>query len=411
MGQGHDHGLDTIRHERPLWWALALTGGFLLVELFGAWLSNSLALLSDAAHMATDTLALAVALAAVRLARLPADARRTYGYGRLEALGALFNGGLLLLVAGWILVEAVQRFRQPPEVATTTMLAVAVIGLGVNLAAMRLLKAGAGESLNLRGAYLEVWADMLGSVAVIIGAGLIWATGWRWIDAAVAVGIGLWVLPRTLLLTRDAVHLLLEGVPRHLDADAVLAALRADGGALPGLTAKGFGEAEPVADNGTPEGRAANRRIAFVLIGEAPDPAAAPAAAPDVVCLRRIEAVLADGGIEFAPGSAEIAPESAVVIDGIADALGGCPEVAMEVGGHTDSEGSESGNERLSQQRADAVLAALRARGLALPMVTAHGYGESEPVADNATPEGRAANRRIAFDLMTAEGGEGDGPE
>jgi cobalt-zinc-cadmium efflux system protein len=167
---------------------------------------------------------------AVRLARKPADSRRTYGYGRLEALGALFNGGLLLLVAGWILVEAVHRFRQPPEVQTTMMLAVAVIGLAVNLVAMRLLKAGSGQSLNLRGAYLEVWADMLGSVAVIAGAGLIWATGWRWIDAAIAVAIGLWVLPRTLMLTRDAVHLLLEGVPRDLDLAAVRAAMQAEPG-------------------------------------------------------------------------------------------------------------------------------------------------------------------------------------
>lgn len=230
MGQGHDHGPGDIRHEKPLWWALGLTGGFLLVELVGAWLSNSLALLSDAAHMATDTLALGVALMAVRLARKPADARRTYGYGRLEALGALFNGGLLMLVAGWILYEAAHRFRQPPEVHTSMMLAVAVVGLAVNLVAMRLLKAGSGESLNLRGAYLEVWADMLGSVAVIIGAALIWATGWRWIDAAVAVAIGLWVLPRTLMLTRDAVHLLLEGVPRGLDVAAVRAAMQAEPG-------------------------------------------------------------------------------------------------------------------------------------------------------------------------------------
>jgi OOP family OmpA-OmpF porin len=194
-------------------------------------------------------------------------------------------------------------------------------------------------------------------------------------------------------------------------ADAVLAALRAGGAPLPGLTAKGYGEGEPVADNGTAEGRAANRRIAFVLVDETADAAVVPAAAPGVVCVRRIEAVLAEGRIEFAPGSAEIAPESAAVIDGIAEALGGCPEVAMEIGGHTDSEGSEAGNERLSQQRADAVLAALRGKGLALPLVTAQGYGESEPVADNATPDGRAANRRIAFDLVTAEVGGGDGSE
>ena len=140
MGHGHDHGSASVRHERPLWWALGLTGLFLVVELFGAWLANSLALLSDAAHMATDTLALGVALVAVRLGRRPPDARRTYGYGRLEALGALFNGFLLVLVAGWILWESVHRFLDPPAVATRTMLLVAALGLVVNLTAMRLLK-------------------------------------------------------------------------------------------------------------------------------------------------------------------------------------------------------------------------------------------------------------------------------
>ena len=129
MGQGHDHGLDNLRHEKPLRWALALTLFFLGVEVVGAWLSNSLALLSDAAHMGSDTLALAIALAAVRLARRPPDARRTYGYARMEALGALANGALLFLLAGWILWEAVGRFLTPHPVATGTMLLVATLGL------------------------------------------------------------------------------------------------------------------------------------------------------------------------------------------------------------------------------------------------------------------------------------------
>jgi len=113
VGLGHDHGAGAVRHEKPLAWALVLTGGFLVVELVAAWLTNSLALLSDAAHMATDTLALVVALVAVRLSRRPPDARRTFGYVRLEALGALFNGGLLFLVAGFILWEAWARMRAP----------------------------------------------------------------------------------------------------------------------------------------------------------------------------------------------------------------------------------------------------------------------------------------------------------
>ena len=230
MSHGHDHGLASIRHERPLWWALGLTGGFLLVELAGAYFANSLALLSDAAHMATDTLALGVALLAVRLARRPPDAQRTYGYARVEALGALFNGLLLVAVAGWILWEAVGRFLAPPPVATATMLLVAALGLLVNLIAMRLLKAGSGENLNLRGAYLEVWADMLGSLAVLIGAGAIALTGWRWLDPAIAVLIGLWVLPRTWVLARDALHLLLDGVPRGMALADIRTAIHAQPG-------------------------------------------------------------------------------------------------------------------------------------------------------------------------------------
>jgi len=225
MGHDHDHLPSEIRHEKPLWWALALTAGFLLAEVIGAFLTNSLALLSDAAHMATDTLALMIALVAVRLSRRPPDARRTYGYARLEALGAMFNGGMLFVVAAYILWEAIARFRQPQEIASTGMLVIASIGLLVNLIAMRLLKAGSGESLNVKGAYLEVWADMLGSVAVIIGALLIRWTGWKVIDPILAVLIGLWVLPRTWTLMREAINVLLEGVPKGIVLDDVRATL------------------------------------------------------------------------------------------------------------------------------------------------------------------------------------------
>jgi len=223
MGHDHDHLPAEIRHEKPLWWALGLTAAFLLAEIIGAFATNSLALLSDAAHMATDTLALMIALVAVRLSRRPPDARRTYGYARLEALGAMFNGGMLFVVAGYILWEAIARFRQPQDIASTGMLVIAAIGLLVNLIAMRLLKAGSGESLNVKGAYLEVWADMLGSVAVIIGALLIRWTGWKVIDPILAVLIGLWVLPRTWTLMREAINVLLEGVPKGI----VLADVRA----------------------------------------------------------------------------------------------------------------------------------------------------------------------------------------
>lgn len=223
MGGGHDHGGGEIKHERPLWWAFGLTLTFLVAEVIGAYVTNSLALLSDAAHMGTDVIALAISLIAVRLSRRPPDAKRTYGYARMEAIGAMVNGGMLFLVAGYILWEAVGRFRQPPEVASTGMLVVASLGLVVNLISMRLLKAGSGQSLNVKGAYLEVWSDMLGSVGVILGAILIMFTGWTLADPIIAVLIGLWVLPRTWTLLREAGGVLMQGVPAGMD----LAALRA----------------------------------------------------------------------------------------------------------------------------------------------------------------------------------------
>ncbi|MGH8030742.1 MAG: cation diffusion facilitator family transporter [Arenimonas sp.] len=227
MGQGHDHRLGNIHHEKPLRWALLLTGGFLVAELVGAWLTNSLALLSDAAHMATDTLALVIALVAVRLGRRPADAKRTFGYVRLEAFGALANGVLLFVVAGFILWESIGRVRAPPPVETGGMLVIAAIGLVVNLVAMRLLKAGSGESLNMKAAYLEVWSDMLGSAAVLVGAVVIRFTGWAVIDPVLAVVLGLWVLPRTWTLVNEAVHVLMEGVPKGIDLASVRGAIEA----------------------------------------------------------------------------------------------------------------------------------------------------------------------------------------
>jgi OOP family OmpA-OmpF porin len=212
-------------------------------------------------------------------------------------------------------------------------------------------------------------------------------------------------------------------------ARAVLGALRSDDLPLLAMTAKGYGESEPVADNDTEEGRARNRRIAFTLPAlagaaaeaEAADPgdgeslvAQGQSGDPTEVCLERLDALLSENTIEFAPGSAEIAAESASVVNAIAGVLRGCPEAALEVGGHTDSTGSDSGNLELSQSRAEAVLAAVRRKDMPLPDFTAKGYGEADPIADNATAEGRAQNRRIAFTAIGAGGGEedeGDGSE
>lgn len=230
MGAGHDHGTAEIKHEKPLWWAFGLTAGFLVAEVIGALLTNSLALLSDAAHMGTDVIALAISLFAVRMSRKPADAKRTYGYARMEAIGAAVNGGMLFVVAGFILWKAVGRFGEPPEVASTGMLVIASLGLVVNLISMRLLTAGSGTSLNVKGAYLEVWSDMLGSVGVIIAALVIKFTGWSVVDPIVAVLIGLWVLPRTWTLLRAAGQVLMQGVPAGLDLDKVREMMQAHPG-------------------------------------------------------------------------------------------------------------------------------------------------------------------------------------
>lgn len=213
--QGHDHARGS--NEKSLRIALALTSAFLITEVVGGMLTKSLALLSDAAHMMTDVAALVIALVAIRISRRPADHKRTFGYHRFEILAAAVNAAALFIVGFYILYEAVQRFRQPPSIETGWMLGIAIAGLVVNLLSMRVLAAGSGESLNMKGAYLEVWSDMLGSIAVIAGALLIRFTGWWWIDPVLAVGIGLWVLPRTWGLLSESVNVLLEGVPEGLE--------------------------------------------------------------------------------------------------------------------------------------------------------------------------------------------------
>lgn len=227
-GHAHDHTAGAS--ARMLGWALALTATFLIVEVAGAFWFNSLALLSDAGHMLTDVAALAIALLAIKIGQRPADDRRTFGYRRMEVLAAAFNALMLFAVAIYVMVEAVQRVREPQQVATTGMLVIATAGLIVNLIAMRLLSAGKDASLNVKGAYLEVWADMLGSLGVIAGAIAIKLTGWLWIDILVAVGIGLWVLPRTWTLLRATTQLLMQGVPAGIDLAHVRAVIEATPG-------------------------------------------------------------------------------------------------------------------------------------------------------------------------------------
>lgn len=222
-GHAHDHTAGA--NSKMLTLALILTTTFLIAEVVGSFMFNSLALLSDAAHMMTDVAALAIALLAIRIGGRAADDRRTFGYKRFEILAAAFNALLLFAVAIYVLVEAIKRFQKPEAVQSTGMLVVAIFGLIVNLVSMRLLMAGKDKSLNVKGAYLEVWADMLGSIGVIAGALAIRFTGWLWVDPVVAVGIGLWVLPRTWILLRDTANVLLEGVPAGISLPDVRSAL------------------------------------------------------------------------------------------------------------------------------------------------------------------------------------------
>ena len=224
-GHGHDHTRGAS--EGRMWIVFGLTLAFLLVEIAGGIAFNSLALLADAAHMFTDVMALAIAIAAIRLSRMRADRKRTFGYHRFEILAAALNASLLFLVAIYILYEAVLRWLQPEPVESLGVLVVATAGLAVNLVCMRLLAGDADKSLNVKGAYLEVWADALGSVAVIIGGAIVWFTGWTREDPVIAVLIALWVLPRAWTLFRQSVNVLLEGVPDGVDLAAIEASLRA----------------------------------------------------------------------------------------------------------------------------------------------------------------------------------------
>ena len=239
MGTGHTRavaapsGTAAGRHKSRLAVALALTTTFMAVEVVGGLWTGSLALLADAAHMLTDAGGLALALIAIRFAERSATPQKTYGYVRMEALSALTNAVVLLLLTIYIFYEAYQRFLNPPEILGGPMLAVALVGLAVNLISMRLLSSGSSESLNVKGAYFEVLSDMLGSLGVIVAAGIVMFTGWTLADPMIGAGIGLFIIPRTWILLRQAVHILMEGTPPEVDI-ALLERKLLD---IPGVTA------------------------------------------------------------------------------------------------------------------------------------------------------------------------------
>ncbi|EOQ61030.1 hypothetical protein F935_03371 [Acinetobacter calcoaceticus ANC 3811] len=218
-GHDHSHAVVTEGNAKKLTIALALTTTFLIVEVIAGLITQSLALLSDAAHMFTDAAALAIALVAIQISKRPADNKRTFGYQRFEILAALFNALMLFVVAVYILYEAYIRFSKPPEIQSVGMLIVATIGLVINLISMKILMSNANSSLNVKGAYLEVLSDALGSVGVIIGAIVIYFTNWYWVDTIIAVLIGFWVLPRTWILLKQSINILLEGVPEEVDIE------------------------------------------------------------------------------------------------------------------------------------------------------------------------------------------------
>lgn len=230
---GHSHAPQpTGENRRRLGSVLILTAGFMVVEALAGFWTNSLALISDAGHMLTDVGALGLALFALWFSRQVAPHRLTYGYLRFEILAALINGLALLGITGFIFWEAAQRLRQPPEVHSGEMLVVAILGLCVNLVSLYLLSSGGGHSLNERGAMLHVLGDLLGSVGAIIAAALIGAFNWYWADPVASAVIGLLILRSTWELLKEAVNILMEGTPVHLDVEELHRAMLAVPGVL-----------------------------------------------------------------------------------------------------------------------------------------------------------------------------------
>lgn len=221
MGHDHSHATAAAGHRSRLAVVLGITSLVFVAQLVGALLSGSLALIADAAHMLTDATGVAIALLATTLALRPPTSQRTYGLQRAEILAALANSVLITVLAGWVLWEAWQRWADPPDVATGLMIAVASGGAVANAISLLLLRQGARESLNMKGAYLEVLGDLLGSCAVILAGVVIAVTGWLRADVVASFVIGLLILPRAWALLREVVDVLLEATPAGVDLDDV----------------------------------------------------------------------------------------------------------------------------------------------------------------------------------------------
>lgn len=222
MGHGHSHTVSgSGKNKGRLKIVLGLTTTYMIAEVIGGLLTNSLALLADAGHMLTDVGGLALALLAIKFAERPATPERTYGYYRVEILAAMTNAVVLIGISLYILYEAYERFFNPPQVQSGTMLLIASIGLAINVAGVLILRSGSNESLNMKGAYFEVLSDMLTSVGVIVASVIMLTTGWYYADPIISAGIGLFIFPRTWALLKDAVGVLLEGTPSDVNIAAI----------------------------------------------------------------------------------------------------------------------------------------------------------------------------------------------
>ncbi|HET7322356.1 MAG TPA: cation diffusion facilitator family transporter [Longimicrobiaceae bacterium] len=222
---GHGHSHAGAGNARRLGIVLVLVLLYMAAEVVGGLLTNSLALLADAGHMLSDAGALALSLFAVWISRKPATPSHTYGFYRTEILAALANGATLVAISIYVFFEAIRRLGEPPSVQGGLMMAIAVGGLIVNLASLWILESGREANLNVRGAWLHVLTDALGSVGTIVAGALIWALGWEWADPVASLLIGLLVLYSSWALLREAVAVLMEGAPGHIDVDRVRAAL------------------------------------------------------------------------------------------------------------------------------------------------------------------------------------------
>ena len=229
---GHEHGHSHTNNKKVLFLAFLIITSFMIIEAVGGFITNSLALLSDAGHMLSDSISLGLALVAFIIAEKAATAAKTYGYKRIEILASTVNGITLIVVAGYIIYEAIGRFANPPEVATFGMLIISSIGLLVNIVVAWMMMRGADtkDNLNMRGAYLHVLSDMLGSVGAIAAALLMIVFGWQWADPLASVIVAILVFRSGVSLTKSSVHILMENTPKNVDVEAIVQMIKAKDG-------------------------------------------------------------------------------------------------------------------------------------------------------------------------------------